>query len=177
MPESISEVEVTEPITNEKLRELLKDAIREKNIAQKWKKFEIFFETLMKREKDFEFVRKHCRSSRGEIDYIYSHNLVYDSFWKKSPYICVECKNWKGKINSRDMDHFISLVKSMQILCCYGVYITTSSYEKSAYESIKNAKNDGILIIPIEKKHLKRLIEEGFKNFVKKLGQEVVFKM
>jgi len=116
------------------------EALREPNPQEKGKKFEMFFESVMAREKEFEIIYKHSRSKQGEVDYIYRHNITYDPFWKLSHYICIECKNWKEKITSLEMDHFISLLKAKSILTCMGIFITTSSYEKSALESIKNAK-------------------------------------
>lgn len=168
---------VEKSFTNDELEKLLIDALKERNLQEKGKKFENFFEGVMAREKEFEIIDKHSRSHQGEVDYIYRHNIKDDPFWKISNYICIECKNWKEKITAVEINHFISLLKEKSILACMGIFITTSSYEKSALESIRNAKNERLLIIPLEKKHLKRLIEKGFKEVVRKEGEKIVFKM
>jgi hypothetical protein len=155
----------------------LKEALKEKSKAEKGWKFEIFFENLMKKEKDFRFVFKHPRSELGEIDYVYCHDLQEHHFWKVSPYICVECKNWKENITSTEINHLTELIREKGPLSCCGVYITSSSYENSAIDAIKYSRiRDKIIVVPVEGKHLNSLIEEGFKNFVQKLCEKKVFK-
>jgi hypothetical protein len=168
------QIHVRKLFTNEELLQLLNDALAEPIAWKKGNKFEIFFENIMAREKQFKMVYKHCRSALGEIDYVFSHELQ-DSFWRLSPYVCIECKNWADKIDSVLTDHFVDLVKST-LLCCCGVYITTSSYEKSAFESAKRAKAEGILIVPVERKHLKELVTKGFEETIRRVGLDVAFK-
>lgn len=160
-----------------KLHLLLNDSLEEKDKSKKGWKFEVFFENLMIREPNFEFRFKHPRSRTGEIDYVYAHNLQDQYFWRISPYICIECKNWKDNITSVEINHFADLIEEKAPLSCCGVYLTTSSYEPSAKEAIKNCRiRNRILIIPVERKHLADLIKVGFEDFIRKLCEEKVFK-
>lgn len=155
----------------------MNDALREKSKTKKGWKFEVFFENVMKREEDFKRVLKHPRSELGEIDYIYSHNLQDHYFWKVSPYICIECKNWKEDITSNEIDHLTALVRDKGPFSCCGVYITSSSYSSSAIEAINYSRvRDKIIVVPVEGKHLTSLIEQGFKDFIQKLCEEKIFK-
>jgi len=162
--------------TREELEQLLSNALAEPDNTKKGHLFEVFFENLMAGEKGFTQVYKHSRSRLGEVDYVF-RNEVKDSFWQMFPYVCVECKNWEKKISSREMNHFVNLIKDKSPLSCFGVFLTTSSYEDSAKTSMNNARiGDKIVIVPVEKKHLKALIEEGFKNCARKLCEETIFK-
>lgn len=131
----------------------------------------------MKREKEFKLTYKHPRSELGEIDYVYNHTLQNHYFWKFSPYICIECKNWTKEISSVEINHLIGLVRDKSPFSCCGVYITSSSYAPSAIEAIKQTRDrDKIVIVPVKGAHLKELIERGFKEFVQELCEENVFK-
>ena len=155
----------------------MNDALREKSKTKKGWKFEVFLENLMQKEKDFRFVFKHPRSELGEIDYVYSHNLQDHHFWKVSPYICVECKNWKENISSSEINHLKELIREKGPFSCCGVYITSSSYHPSAINAINYSRvMDNIIIVPVEGKHLTSLIEQGFKDFIQKLCEEKIFK-
>jgi len=164
-------------LTKEELHQLLNDALSEESKSKKGWKFEAFFENLMQKEKDFIFVFKHPRSELGEIDYAYSHNLQDHYFWKVSPYICIECKNWKEPITSTEINHLTELVRDKGAFSCCGVYITSSSYNPSAITAINYSRiRDKITVVPVEGKHLKGLIEQGFKDFIQKLCEEKVIK-
>lgn len=163
-------------VTNKELEELLNDALTEPLKTRKGYKFELFFENLMVRHKEFKIVYKHSRSTLGEVDYVF-RNEVKDSFWQMFPYVCVECKNWEKKISSKEMDHFVSLIKDKSPLCHFGVFMTSSSYEESAKTSMSNARiGDKIIIVPVERKHLTDLVEDGFENSIRKLCEKTVFK-
>jgi hypothetical protein len=130
----------------------------------------------MVREKQFRTVYKHSRSRLGEVDYVY-RNECRDSFLQQFSHVCVECKNWKKKISSREMDHLISLIKDKSPLCCLGVFVTNTCFEESAKTSMKNARiGDKILIVPFEGEDLGSMIELGFKDSVMKGCEESVFK-
>jgi restriction endonuclease Mrr len=155
---------------------LLNEALNEPSKTKKGYTFEMFFENLMMREKEFKMVYKHSRSRLGEVDYVY-RNEAKDSFWCQFSHVCIECKNWAKKISSREMDHFVSLIKDKSPLCCLGIFITNSSFEDSAKTSMKNARiGDKIVIVPFEGKELTSLIEFGFKDSVVRMCEESIFK-
>ncbi|UCD40413.1 MAG: restriction endonuclease [Candidatus Bathyarchaeota archaeon] len=155
----------------------MNDALEEKEKSKKGGKFEVFFESLMQREKDFRFVFKHARSELGEIDYVYSHNLPEHHFWKIFPYICVECKNWEDDIGPREINHLKTLIDEKAPFSCCGVYITSSSYLPSAINAINFCRaSDKIVIVPVEGKDLANLVEQGFIHFIQALCESKVFK-
>jgi restriction endonuclease Mrr len=163
-------------VTNRELEKLLDDALTEPLKPRKGYKFELFFESLMIRHREFKMVYKHSRSRLGEVDYVF-RNEVKDPFWQMFPYVCIECKNWEKKISSKEMDHFVSLIKDKSPLCHFGVFVTSSFFEVSAKTSMNNARiGDKITIVPIEGDHLKDLINDGFENCVRKVCEETVFK-
>lgn len=177
MTKSVPPVLIEKIPTKEELHQLLNDALKEESSTKKGWKFEAFFENLMRKEKDFRLVLKHPRSEIGEIDYVYSHNFQDHYFWKVSPYICIECKNWKADISSTEINHLTELVRDKEPLSCCGVYITSSSYNSSAINAINQSRvRDKIVVVPVEGKHLTSLIEQGFKDFIQRLCEEKVFK-
>jgi len=130
----------------------------------------------MLREKEFEIKLKHPRSELGELDYVYTHNLLQHYFWKVSSYICIECKNWEKKIKRNEIVGFKELIDEKKPLSCFGVFLTTSSFSPSAIEAIKRARKEGVIIVRVERKHLTELIELGFKCFIQKLCEDKFFK-
>lgn len=159
------------------MKELLKDAINETNVVKKGEKFEYFFENFMNQQQRFIYIHKHCRSEVGEIDYFYRIELRGHPLWEKYPYLFIECKNWKEKIGSEKMNHFKSLLKEKNLLPCCGIYITTSSFSRQAFTVIRDARNvERLLIIPIEKKDLPKLIERGFQVFVQEKCDKIIAK-
>jgi hypothetical protein len=159
------------------LEGLLKEALGEYAPQERGRKFEVFFESMISKDKEFTQVFKHARSGTGEIDYIYRHSLSNHPFWKISFYICIECKNWREKVSSRDIDHLIKMIRAKGPLSSIGIFVSSSSLEASALTSIRDARlQDGLLIVPVEKKHLKDLTAIGFKEFIPKLCEEQVFK-
>lgn len=174
----VSVVQIVETPTKRELHALLDSSMKERSRSKKGWIFEGFFEKLMITEKNFELKFKHPRSKTGEIDYVYHHNIEMGrSFWGLSPYICIECKNWKDNISSVEIGHLVDLVREKGPLSCCGVYLTSSSYDPSATERIKTARvMDRILIIAVDGKNLKGLVDCGFRNFVEDLCEEQVFK-
>ena len=158
------------------MKKLLNDALNEPLVVEKGYKFENFFENFMHEQEKFHMVFKHSRSRLGEVDYVYRHDYA-DNFWRRFSHVCVECKNWKKKITSTEMDHLVSLVKDKRPLSCLGVFITNTNFEESAKTSMKNARiGDKILIVPFEGEHLERMISIGFKDSVVERAEESIFK-
>lgn len=154
----------------DELTQLMKDAIREEKIPGKGRKFEEFFEALMFREDDFDFIDKHSRSEVGEVDFVYSCKVRDHVLWENSPIIFIECKNWSGVIGSEQMDHFINLVREKGPFSSCGVYVTSSSFSPFAETSMRDARmRDKITIVPIEGKQLADLIQYGFKTYIPKV--------
>jgi hypothetical protein len=175
------EYQVAEPLeiygipSKQELFQSLKRSIAEQTNA-KGKEFELFFESLMKAEKNFEFSWKHPRSPMGEIDYVYTHK-IQNSFWAKFSYVCIECKNWKDNISSVEMGHLGDLVDEKAPFACLGVYVTTSAYDPSAYATISKFRfKNKILLVPIEAKHLESLIQDGFEKTIRDVCEHTVFK-
>lgn len=155
----------------------MKDAVSERNVVKKGKKFEYFFECLMAQQQGFSFIGKHCRSDVGEIDYVYLAELRDHPLWRKYSYLFIECKNWREKIGSKEMNHFIGLLKPKNVFPCCGVYITTSAFSQEALEAMKRARNvDRLMIIPIAKNDLAHLLDTGFKVFVQEKCDEILRK-
>ena len=165
-------------LTKLEMKKILKDAIIELNTVKKGEKFEYFFENFMNQQQGFTFINKHCRSKVGEIDYIYRTELRDHPLWERYPYLFIECKNWKGKIGSEQMNHFIKLVgaKNFFSSCC-GIYITTSSFSPQALTAVRDARNvEKLLIVLIEKKELFGLIEIGLRVFLQEKCDKIISK-
>lgn len=172
---------MTEPLvikckpTKQELLESLDKSLKEKK-DKKGREFENFFEGFMNTQENFEFSFKHPRTAMGEIDYVYTHKLE-NSFWKMFSYICVECKNWKENISSVEMGHLGDLVEEKFPFPCIGIYITTSNYDPSAFEVMKKYRlKNNIVLVPIDGKQIKDLVENGFENTVKRISEYIFFK-
>jgi len=158
------------------MKKLLKDAINEPNAVKKGKNFELFLESLVLQEQGFLCIRKHCRSRAGEMDYFYRSEHRDHPLWEKYPFLFVECKNWREKISSEKMNHYIKLLEAKNTFPCCGVYITTSSLSPEATEAMNRAIGNGLLIILIDKRDLHRLIDRGFKMFLQDKCEEILAK-
>ena len=130
----------------------------------------------MTQQPGFIFIHKHCRSEIGEIDYFY-RNTRDHPLQETYSYLFIECKNWKGKISSEKINHFIGLLKSKTPFFCCGIYITTSSFSQEALTAMKYARiQDGVIVISIDKKDLLELIEKGFKMFIEEKFDKMLAK-
>lgn len=157
------------------MNKLLKDAINEPNSVKKGEKFEFFFENFMAQQEGFLYINKHCRSEVGEIDYFYRYELGGHPLWERYPYLFIECKNWKGKITSEKMNHFIMLVKAKSILPCCGIYITTSSFSRQAKKTLRDTrKTEKLMLITIDRKDLPDLVDRGFKVLVQEKCDKII---
>ena len=164
-------------MTNVEFCELLKDSIEETSIAAKGQKFEFFFENFMAQQDGFVFVDRHCRSKVGEIDYFYRNQHKDHPLWKSYDYVFIECKNWKDKISSKELNHFIMLLKAKNIFKCVGIYLTTNSLSPEAHETVRASRRaENVLVIPLEKSILPKLIESGFKTYLEKEFDKIVAK-
>lgn len=131
----------------------------------------------MAQQQGFVFIRKHCRSEVGEIDYFYRTELRDHPLWSEYPYLFIECKNWKERISSEKMDHFVGLLrpKNVSRFCCCGIYITTSSFSPPALRAIEKARDiDKVVIIPIDKNDLPSLIDRGFRAFIQEKCDKIL---
>lgn len=169
MPKKESHNLIRRALTNQGLTELLNETLNEPNRIKKGKKFELFFESFMARQKGFTFLRKHCRSKVGEIDYFCRTEICDHPLWEKYRYLFVECKNWKEKIGSPEADHFVILMRAKTVFPCCGIYLTTSSLSPQARTTFRDARMaNGIMIIPIIGKDIQTMIDEGFRHFLER---------
>ena len=131
----------------------------------------------MAQQQGFVYIDKHCRSKVGEIDYFYRVQLRGHPLWEKYPYLFIECKNWKETISSKEMDHFIRLVRAKKTFLCCGIYMTTSYFSPEALTTVRDARNvDKVMIIPIDKNDLPNLIDKGFKEVVQEICDKILAK-
>ena len=155
----------------------MKDAIEEKNGIKRGKKFESFFENFMTQQEGFTYIDKHCRSEVGEIDYFYRSEHEDHPLWKKYHYLFIECKNWEDTISSKELNHFIRLLEAKNIFDCCGIYLTTSSLSPEALTTIRDARiKQSMLIIPLDKAELSKLVENGFKMCIQKTCDKILAK-
>jgi ribosomal protein S27E len=155
--------------TNESITDALDKCLSTGDLALKGQLFEQFFESVVGRDGEFKIVSRHLRSQAGEIDYVLGHELQ-DNFWRKSPYVCVECKNWKKTIPIGQVDHFIAQVKKAGPYCAIGIYLTTSRLSPDSLAAIRDARiNDRLTLVPIEGVELRKLVETKLSECVRML--------
>jgi hypothetical protein len=131
----------------------------------------------MEQQAGFEFIGKHCRSKVGEIDYFYKIKHKDHPLWRDFGYVFIECKNWKDKISSKELDHFIMLLKAKIPFKCFGVYLTISSLSPEAHTAIDySRRTDNVVIFPLEKSALSKLIENGFKSYLEEACDKLIAK-
>lgn len=178
MPEKPPLHVIRRRLSKPRLKELLKDATNEPNNIRKGEKFEYFFENFVNQQQGFTFIKKHCRSEVGEIDYFYRTELYGHPLWERYPYLFIECKNWKEKISSEKMNHYISLLKAKNFFpSCCGIYITTSSFSPQALRTVRDARKvEKLLIILIGKRDLNKLLEIGLRAFLQEQCDKIISK-
>jgi Holliday junction resolvase-like predicted endonuclease len=161
-------------ITPNEFKEILKDALTDSNRISKGKKFENFLANFIAQQSGFNFLRRHARSKVGEIDYLYRVSYNDHPLWNSFNYIFIECKNWKKTIPSKELSHFLALLKRKSIFRCFGIYLTTSKLSPEALETLKT--NEGLVIIVIERKKLSEMINLGFKTFLQEEFEGMISK-
>lgn len=158
------------------LKRLLDLCLKESNLVKKGDLFERFFEGIVLRDAEFRIAGKHVRTKVGEIDYILGHELQ-TNFWKMSPYVCVECKNWIGTIPVGEVDHFVKLVEKVGPLSSIGIYLTTSKLSPEAKTTIRDARlSSSLILIAIEQDNLEGIIKTKFSDFAKVVFESTGFK-
>lgn len=152
-------------LTESELEDFLFDSLKETDLIAKGKKFEYFFENFMAQQDGFTYIDRHCRSDVGEIDYFYRNQNIDHPLWKTYHYIFIECKNWNDIIPSKELSHFLTLMRRKSLFKCCGVYLTTSRLSPEANVVISDGqKIDNLCIFKLEKNNLKKLISIGFKR-------------
>lgn len=105
-------------------------------------------------------VRQKVRRPTTEIDLLVL-NRIDDPFWYslQSPLILVECKNWKNKVEPKDLRDFEIKMLDRRDLCKLGIIISRSGFTKGCYETVARSSRDGHRIILVDNGALKRRFE------------------
>ncbi len=128
---------------------------------QRGKEFEIFVKKLLSLEQGFRIVKPNMRTVNEEID-ILVQNKIISPHWLKygSPYIFVECKNHKEKIESKDIREFVAKIRNHPGHCTMGFYFSVSDFTKGCFSELVGIRNTPIKLVLINGK----MVDDFFKT-------------
>lgn len=156
------------------LNELAEKCVSASEPLIKGRLLETFLESVVHLDRDFDIVNKHVRTETGEIDYVLKHSIS-TGLWAMSPYIAVECKNWKDPIEPAQLHHFLQLVRDNGPLCAIGLYVTVSRLTDGSWTAIRDARlRDKIITIVVEAENFRKLAD-GLRGLVPQLYEKQTF--
>ncbi|MBD3193382.1 MAG: hypothetical protein GF308_22290 [Candidatus Heimdallarchaeota archaeon] len=142
-----------------------------KTSFQKGKALENFAISFLSKVQGFEFKGTNMKLNGREIDIVFVNNCNhYILRHSASPYIFVECKNWKKPIGPGQVDPFLRKIESNIRLVKMGIIISLNGFTKSiAMMECKRAANQkGISLAFITKKDFDNFFNfsEDFVDFI-----------
>lgn len=160
---------------DQELLQLAKQCVEERDPHKKGRMLEEFFESVVLRERCFCIIKKHLRTETGELDYVLRQSID-DGFWKDSPYVVVECKNWADPIGPEQVHHFLTLVRDTGPKCSIGLYLTVSPLTPAALQAIRDARlRDGITAVTIASEFFPKLTL-GLRGLIPRLYEKQTFR-
>lgn len=144
--------------------ESLKDKLTKSKVKRLWpqcqkittpkkrgKQFEIFVKKLLSLEQGFQVVKANLRTVNEEID-ILIQNKVISPHWLKygSPYIFVECKNHKDKIESKDIREFVAKIRNHPGHCTLGFFFSANGFTDGCYKELIGLRNTQVKLALID---------------------------
>ncbi|WP_329552925.1 restriction endonuclease [Streptomyces sp. NBC_00696] len=104
-------------------------------------------------------VEKNFRTTEEEIDILVSNNLA-DPFWvaQGSPFMLIECKNWKDKVGVPELRVFESKLQDRNALCRIGIFVSLSGFKKTFLERLKHFQATGGIIFAIDGADLEQVV-------------------
>lgn len=93
-------------------------------------------------------TEKNFSTREEEIDLVLRNNLPAP-FWtsQNSPYIFVECKNWKSPVGVADLRTFESKIDDRKSIVKIGIFVSSAGYYKTFVERLKSIQTKGIGLI------------------------------
>lgn len=138
-------VKVEEPLTAKEKGDILEDMA----------------DILFSEQQGFE-VKQKVRGRTDELDLVVKNN-INDPFWISlhSPYILVECKNWKDqKVGVGEIWKLEKKIDKRKGQCRLGVVIASGGFSSKCYEDASSAGRVGVKIILVNNAALKKRSEE-----------------
>ncbi len=145
------------------LRNLLSNAINEPNINLKGSKFEDFTVLLFNQMGFTNILKRHKDKSLNEVDLIIRNEINDNFFQKFSPYILVECKNTKNKVDKNAFIQFYFKLQNTNDLSNFGIIITSNTITRNTYiEAVRTSNSKGKIIF-IDRSKIEELIKSNNK--------------
>lgn len=93
-------------------------------------------------------TEKNFSTREEEIDLVLRNNLPAP-FWtsQNSPYIFVECKNWKSPVGVAELRTFESKIDDRKSVVRIGIFVSTAGYYKTFVERLKSIQTKGIGLV------------------------------
>jgi hypothetical protein len=109
---------------------------------------ESLVDVLLKTEPELAVLEKNFSTPEEEIDLLLTNGLSHP-FWlaQSSPYILVECKNWRKPVGVKELRVFESKMEDRRGALRIGIFISTSGFAKTFIERLKSIQGRGVGII------------------------------
>jgi hypothetical protein len=133
--------------------------LKKTDVYLKGRIFEDLIEIIFSSIKGLEIIDKRMSNGDEEIDLIVKNNID-KTFWSSltSPCFFVECKNWSGKINSKEIRDFETKMRNHSRLVKVGFVISFNGFTKEAITELKRSSRDEYHIVTIDGNDIKQLI-------------------
>jgi CheY-like chemotaxis protein len=146
----------------ETIRKLSTEVSAEKDPHRKGYLLEELLLVLFKSIPGFERAERDLRGSDEEFD-LFIPNESPDPFWHHEPsqYLLVECKNWSGKVDPREVDRFHQKLERRHGRCHLGFFIAPGGFTPGIETTLAAGRKEDIVIVVIGEEELRLLVEAG----------------
>lgn len=144
------------------VEQIWQEALKSTDTYEKGKLLEQVFVRLFQLDGSFVVVEHNVRTETEEIDIVVQPDTS-SPFWSRvsPPMLLLECKNWKDKIGTKELQVFATKIENRpRLLCRIGYLISISGFTDDAEKELIGYRARDFVLATITAGHLKELIEK-----------------
>jgi hypothetical protein len=144
------------------VEQIWQEALKSTDTNEKGKLLEQVFVKLFQLDGSFVVVEHNVRTETEQIDIVVQPDTS-SPFWSKvsPPMLLLECKNWKDKIGTKELQVFATKIENRpKILCRIGYLISISGFTDDAEKELIGYRARDFVLATITADHIKELIEK-----------------
>jgi len=156
-------------------RELWAAVKAEANPHRKGRLLEDLLELLLKSVPGF-VVASRKRGLDEELDLVVRVDATDDSFWRQEgQYVLVECKHWSRPCDPKELHHLLGKLRLRFGRARLGFFVAPAGFTAGFRSTLGALRNDSLLVVPIDREDLERLVEaEDRSEVLKSFHQRTV---
>jgi hypothetical protein len=144
------------------VEQIWQEALKSTDTNEKGKLLEQVFVRLFQLDGSFVVVEHNVRTETEEIDIVVQPDTS-SPFWSRvsPPMLLLECKNWKDKIGTPELQVFATKIENRpKLLCRIGYLISISGFTDDAEKELIGYRARDFVLATITADHIKELVEK-----------------